>query len=137
MTEKPEKDPALVKRGKAARVKGQVGEREVCEILTRIVGEKHTRLLGQARDSGGDVRYGPFLLEVKRQARTKMAEWQQQAAASARDAGMLPAVVWRQDGAKFWISVPFEEFVQIFEALRQGASDGERNGDGDPDSPAE
>ncbi len=137
MTDKQAKDPALVKRGKAARNKGAAGEREVCEILTRIVGEKHTRLLGQARDAGGDVKFGPFLLEVKRQARTKMAEWQQQAAVSARDAGMLPAVVWRQDGAKFWISVPFEEFVQIFEALRQGAGSGQRDGNGDPDPSAE
>ena len=32
MSEKPEKDPALVKRGKAARNKGAAGEREVCEI---------------------------------------------------------------------------------------------------------
>lgn len=132
-----EKDPALVKRGRGARVKGQVGEREVCEILTRITGNKHKRILGQARDSGCDARWGPFLLEIKRQQRLKMPDWQQQVQVAARDAGLLPAIVWRRDNEKWWVACPFEEFVQVFEALRQGAGSGQRDGNGDPDTPAE
>jgi hypothetical protein len=119
-----EKDPELVKRGKSARLKGAGGEREVCDILTRIVGEKHSRILGQARDAGADVRYGPFLLEVKRQARLKMSEWQQQVKVAADAAGVLPGIVWRRDGEKWWVAVEFEQFVTIFEALRQGGSHG-------------
>lgn len=126
---KQAKDPALVKRGRSARIRGQVGEREVCEILTRIVGEKHNRLLGQARDAGADVRYGPFLLEVKRQQRLKLPDWQKQVSTAATDAGMLPGLVWRRDGEKWWVAVPFEEFVTIFEALRNGPGQS-RDGDG-------
>lgn len=135
MTKKA-KNPVLVKRGKAARVKGQVGEREVCEILTRIVGEKHNRLLGQARDAGADVRWGPFMLEVKRQQRLKLPDWQQQVSVAARDAGLLPAIVWRRDGEKWWVACPFEEFVTIFEALRNGPGQS-RDGNGNHADPAD
>lgn len=115
-----DKDEYLVKRGRAARTKGAAGEREVCEILTRLTGKAHKRNLGQARDSGCDVNYGPFLLEVKRQERLKMPEWQQQAAVAAEKEGLVPAVVYRQNGGKFWISCPFETFVALFEAMLKG-----------------
>lgn len=137
MTDKPEKDPELVRRGKAARTKGSAGEREVCDILTRLTGSPHKRILGQARDSGCDARYGPFMLEIKRQNRLKLPDWQKQVQVAANNEGLLPAIVWRRDGEKWWVALEFEQFVTIFEAMRQGASDGERNGDGDPDTPAE
>lgn len=117
MTKKA-KDPVLVKRGKAARVKGQVGEREVCEIIRRVTGEDIKRNLGQERDSGCDISMGPFILEVKRQQRNKMAEWQQQVSEAAKESGKIPAIVWRRDGEKWWVACEFEVFLQIVNSLR-------------------
>lgn len=130
-----EKDPKLVKRGRAARLRGQRAEREVCDILTRITGEKHCRNLGQARDSGSDVDFGPFLLEVKFQNRLKMPEWLEQADATAKARDMLSALVFRRDGEKWKVVLDFEVFAQIVNGLRgrDGAEADHGNTGSDPD----
>ena len=118
-------NPEVPVRGKlsgaGARRKGARGENEVCKILTAIVGTKHVRNLDQTREGGGDVQWGPFLLEVKTTETVSMPAWQRQAVASAEKGGDVPAVVWRQRGAKWWIALPFEEFATMFETLRNGA----------------
>lgn len=107
--------------GRYAKRKGERGEREVCEIITRVTGEPSKRKLGQAREGGGDVDWGPFLLEVKARSTVAMPAWQQQVCAAVEGTGQVPAVVWRRNGEKFWIAVPFEEFVSIFNTLRLAA----------------
>lgn len=52
--------------GSAERRKGATGEREVCHILTDELGEKVTRRINQARDSGCDIEVGAYNIEVKR-----------------------------------------------------------------------
>lgn len=125
MAKKPKPDPAEVEfepkrklSGAGARRKGARGENEVCKILTRIVGEKHARNLDQTREGGGDIVWGPFLLEVKTTETVSMPAWQRQAVASAEARDAVPAVVWRRKAEKWWLAMPFEEFVAIFEALR-------------------
>lgn len=121
--------------GAGARRKGARGENEVCKILTRLVGEKHVRNLDQTREGGGDVSWGPFLLEVKTTETVSMPAWQRQAVASAVAKGMIPAVVWRRKGDKWWLAMPFEEFVTIFETLRAAALQSVTGGgDGEEDS---
>jgi len=115
------KNPENVRRGRSARAKGAQGEREVCHILSELTGEEFQRILGQARDSGSDVRYGPFLLEVKRHERLCLPQWQEQAKASAQEAGKIPAVVYRQNREDWWISVPLRELVLLLEGLRNAA----------------
>lgn len=121
--EDPE-NPALPVRGKlsgaGARRKGARGENEVCKILTAIVGTKHVRNLDQTREGGGDISWGPFLLEVKTTETVSMPAWQRQAVASAKKGGDVPAVVWRRKAEKWWVGLPFEEFATMFEALRAG-----------------
>jgi hypothetical protein len=122
----PEKAKGKV-GGRYAKQKGERGEREVCGIITRLTGEPSKRKLGQARDSGGDVDWGPFLLEVKARQTVSMPAWQEQVRIAAHESGQVPAVVWRRKGEEFWIAVPFEEFISIFNTLRlaaMGAQDG-------------
>lgn len=109
------------KMGKANRMKGQRAEREVCALVSAMTGHDVSRNLGQARDSGGDVEWGPFLFEVKYRKIIAMPAWQAQAQASVDGKGLIPAVVYRRPQEKFWVSLPFEDFVNLFEALRKAA----------------
>lgn len=121
-----EKDPEASRRGKANRAKGARAEREVCHILETITGRKHARNLEQTRDGGGDVEWGPFFLEVKYQKTIAMPAWQAQASESAIPQGLVPAVVYRRAGEPFWVSVPFDVFVSMFDAMQKRIADLER-----------
>ena len=116
-----QKDPEAVRRGKNNRRKGAVAEREVCHIISDITGEEVKRNLSQTRDAGSDVTWGPFMLEVKYQQTYALPAWQRQVEVSAKDAGLLPAVVYRRPDEKFWVSLPFETFVMLFDGLRRAA----------------
>lgn len=115
------KDPEMQKRGKQNRAKGARAEREVCHIIERITGTPTSRNLSQTRDAGSDVEWGPFMLEVKYQQHVAMPAWQQQATISAAEKHLVPAVVYRRPQQEFWISLPFEVFVTMFETLRRAA----------------
>lgn len=115
--EKPQKKVG----GRYAKQKGERIEREVCAIITQLTGEESKRKLGQAREGGGDVDWGPFLLEVKGRSTVAMPAWQKQVCEAVEGTGQVPAVVWRRNGEKFWIALPFEEFVSIFNTLRLAA----------------
>lgn len=113
--------------GLKERNKGAAGEREVCAILRNWIGEEFSRNLDQTREGGGDVPFGPLLLEVKRQERLKMIEWQQQAVDSAANAGLLPAVVWRRNKASrnatpdgdWWIALPLVQYLAMHHPLKE------------------
>lgn len=118
----------LSARGKRNRAKGARAEREVCQLITAITGTEVKRELSQTRDSGSDVRWGPFLLEVKYHQNVAMPAWQKQASDNADEAKLVPAVVYRRPEEQFWISLPFQAFVTMFETLRRAAEAGIANG---------
>lgn len=120
------KDPEAQKRGKANRAKGARAEREVCHLIHQLTGDEVRRNLSQTRDAGGDVKWGPFYFEVKYQKTIAMPAWQQQAVASAVQdgTGCTPAVVYRRPEEQFWISLPFEAFVQMFDTMRKALQNG-------------
>lgn len=109
------------KQGKANRAKGAREEREVCHIVNRITGSDISRNLSQTRDSGCDVTWGPFLLEVKYQKTLAIPAWQRQVTTAAAKEGLVPCIVHRRPTEDFWISLPFELFVTLFDAMRQKA----------------
>ena len=85
---------------KSQRTKGAVFEREVADVFTTMFGRKVTRVLGQARDGGGDIDLGALLVECKRRkSMITVYDWWRQANASAVKAGggKLPALVLRAD----------------------------------------
>lgn len=119
---KREKDPAKQAQGRSNRRKGAVAEREVCHLIRRYTGDNVCRNLSQSRDAGGDVIWGPLYLEVKYQRTIAMPAWQRQAVQSAKDEGdRIPAVVFRQPNNGFWVSLPFDAFLQLFHGLRVAA----------------
>lgn len=121
-------DPSA--RGRRNRQKGAEAERDVCHIINEATGSNIKRILGQARDSGSDVRWGPFLLEVKNTQTLAIPEWQRQVLASCAGAedNPIPAIVHRRPKEDFWITLPFGVFVTVFETLRRAAEANQGDG---------
>lgn len=91
---------------KSQRTKGATGEREFCKLLAEHGFVTPKRLLGQARDGGGDVPTPPILWEVKRRQRIATYDFVSQAvdAVGNRADCTIPAVAMRAD-AEDWLIV--------------------------------
>ncbi len=85
--------------GKAQRTKGAGFEREVCALLSDILGVMVKRNIGQSRDGGDDITIGHFRIECKRRAKIAVYEWLEQAEVAA-SLGETPVVICRADGKK-------------------------------------
>lgn len=102
---------------KSQRTKGAAGEREWCEYL-RSHGFEAQRLLGQARDGGGDVPCPPVLYEVKRYGHIAVRKFLDQAIESVLHykggACDLPVVAMREDGRTDWmILLRADDFMRL------------------------
>jgi len=91
---------------RSQRDKGAVGEREFVHLLHQHgfpagIG----RVLGQARDGGGDVLAQPFLFEVKRRHALAVRQFLDQAeeACAKYEGTSIPLVAMREDGRTDWI----------------------------------
>lgn len=103
---------------KSQRVKGAVGEREVCAILSKYFGEEVKRNLGQARDSGDDITFGGITWEVKRRkSLATLYKWVQQSADAAAPKGTLPVVAFRADHEEWMVALPLSMFLFIAESF--------------------
>lgn len=111
---------------KSQRVKGATGERDWCEFL-KSQGIDAKRLLGQARDGGGDVPAPPFLWEVKRRRGMAFYKWLEQCeVALAADHRVhpesparrypgckVPAVAARADGKEWVVVLSARDFFTL------------------------
>lgn len=95
--------------GAKSRRKGSSAELQFAAMATEALGEKFQRKLGQARDGGGDIDIGPFLVEVKAQFVIREREWWKQACASAKAAGKLPALAYKLHRQGWRVVVPLPE----------------------------
>lgn len=110
--------------GRGARTKGAKGERDVCHLISAVTGEIVNRNIGQSRDGGHDIDWGPFAIEVKSQQSVSMPAWQAQVMKSVAGTDAVPSVAWRRKGEEFWIALPMQQFVEIFNMLRLAAEQG-------------
>lgn len=91
---------------KSQRTKGASYEREVCAALADVLGIPVQRVLGQARDGGGDIMPPGLLVECKRRkALRTFYAWLRQAYAAA-GATRIPVVVMRADNEESVLCVP-------------------------------
>ena len=98
------------------RTKGAAGEREWCDYLKANGYPDAKRLLGQARDGGGDVPLPPMLYEVKRRRGIAVRQWLDQAVASVVNykGCEVPAVAMREDGRTEWmVLLRAEDFIKM------------------------
>ena len=103
--------------GRSSKRKGAGGERELVSILAAEMGIPVKRILGQARDGGGDIRIGRYLIEVKRQERIALPAWLAQTEAAARRDGGTPVVAFRTNGQPWRAVIPLADLIQL---LRDG-----------------
>lgn len=98
---------------KSQRTKGANGEREVCNIIVMTMGLGVQRNLSQSRDGGADVKLPPYSLEIKRRKRIgNIYDWMEQAENGCAD-DEKPAVVFRADGKKWLVCIPFDDFISL------------------------
>ena len=85
--------------GASQRTKGQVGERELCAILSRDLGLDLTRNLDQVREGGADILGVPgFIIECKRcQVLNKAMWWKQVVKAGLQYPHLIPVVAYRMN----------------------------------------
>ena len=111
-----------------SRDKGKRGEREVCHMLTKYLGEPITRELGASRDGGCDVKItmGEFtyFVEVKlyrKVTQASVAEWWKQTLRQANDdehaRNPVPVLIYRQSHWKYWeVVIPLNYMLWQLEA---------------------
>lgn len=92
---------------KSQRTKGAAGEREFCKLLAEHGFQDPKRLLGQARDGGGDIPTPPLLWEVKRRHKIAVYEFMRQVVDAIpnrkeRDCS-VPVVALRADGEEWLV----------------------------------
>jgi hypothetical protein len=92
--------------GAKSRRKGSRAELEFCALASEALGDTFKRKLGQARDGGGDVDIGRFLVEVKAHAKLSERTWWKQAVASAKAAGKVPALAYKLARKGWVVAVP-------------------------------
>ena len=100
--------------GRHSRNKGAAFEREVAHKLSQHFGEKITRVLGQARDSGEDIDVGNLTVECKRRATLKgLYAWYEQARAAAKryTALRIPVVAFREDNGETMVMLTLPDFL--------------------------
>lgn len=98
--------------GLHSRNKGAQFERDISNDLTKLLGRKINRKLGQARDSGNDIDVLPFRLELKRYAKIGVYGWLKQCINSCKP-GDIPVVVARADEEKAIAIMLFEDFKAL------------------------
>lgn len=98
---------------KSQRTKGADAEREICALLSDAFGQKITRRLGQARDSGHDVDVPGFQIEVKR--RRTIALIYPAMAQAIKDAppSVSPVVAIRADGKEWLMIMKFADWAKL------------------------
>lgn len=103
---------------KSQRTKGAAGEREFCALLTEHGFANPKRLLGQARDGGGDVPTPPFLWEVKRRQKIATYEFMAQAidAAGNHAKCKVPAVAMRADNQEWLVVMRARDLLPLLRA---------------------
>jgi len=109
---------------KSQRTKGAAGEREFCKLLAEHGFRQPKRLLGQARDGGGDIPTPPVLWEVKRRKSLAVYGFMQQCvdAIPNRKEGdcSIPAVAMRADGEEWLVVMRARDALPILRQVEEG-----------------
>ena len=117
--------------GKLSRTRGSSYEREVCAELSAVMGQRVVRILGQARDSGGDIYTPPFLWECKRRRSFTGYTFMEQAVASCElhkqrtGEDSTPIVAIRGDGEESLVIMRMKDALPLL----QGEIIGSLHGD--------
>lgn len=101
--------------GLSERRKGAGFENEIANDLSDCWGRHIKRELGQARDSGCDIKVPPFYIECKRRHRIAVYEWLKQAVDAALDIPGIryPVVVARADREDAIVIMRYSDWKEL------------------------
>ncbi len=101
--------------GASQRRKGSSGEREFCKVLEQYGFPSPKRLLGQARDGGGDIPTPPLLWEIKRRKGIAVHDFMHQAVDAVGNSVncTIPAVALRADGEDWLVLMRAKDLLPI------------------------
>ena len=115
----------MAKRGRGARIKGAAFERKIAEELTALTEFSWKRGLGQTRRGGAEVPdvhcddLKHIHIEVKRQKQCSIKAAMRQAVGDVEESGKLPIVITKDDRQPIYVTMRFEEWVDLFNAYLQ------------------
>ena len=113
--------------GKASKTKGRRGELEVAAILRAhgLPGRRTAQYCGNTGDASDVVGLDGYHVEVKRCENVRMFDWIAQAEHDAKT-GETPIVVFRKNGTRWYVTLPFDGFLAAVKA-DHATQDQERN----------
>jgi len=97
--------------GKMQRTKGQVGEREFAKIIEQAFGVECKRRINQTRDSGHDLDFIDYAVEIKRAKKPNINSWWEQAYFNAKMVNKKPMLAYRLDNQKWKILLSYDEVL--------------------------
>lgn len=101
------------------RRKGAAYEREVAQALSAWSGLDIRRHLGQARDGGEDIVFGPFTVECKRRKTLKtLRAWYEQVRHAAKRRVGIPLLVMREDAGESMVVLSLTDFLTLLDRTR-------------------
>ena len=95
-----------------ARRKGILYENEVIAAISKHCGISCKRNLDQARDGGGDIPFGRFLIECKRRARISVYDWWDQCVTACKGQ-KTPVLAIRGDNRESLVVMRLEDFLAL------------------------
>ena len=99
--------------GRASKIKGANGEREVAEIIYYATGNMLSRNLEQTRNGGHDLNgIDGLSIEVKRQEKLCIPAWWRQTLRQAEKVKGVPVLVYRQN-YKPWTFIVGHDKIQM------------------------
>lgn len=116
---------------KLSRTRGSSYEREVCAELSAVMGQKVVRILGQARDGGGDIYTPPFLWECKRRRNFGAYVFMEQAVVSADAQNAIPIVAVRADGKESLVIMRMKDALPLLQGEIIGSLHGDTQSESD------
>ena len=113
------------------RTKGSSGEREASRWLEKKLSLEYQpmRLLGQARDGGGDIHFGftesepIFCVEVKRRETIALNDWWYQVICAVNENNLYPVVMFRKNRMPWEFLISAQEiklnigFIRLSESV--------------------
>jgi len=100
--------------GKMQRTKGQAGEREFAKLIFEQTGIEVNRRIEQTRDSGHDLDFMDYAIEVKRAKELKLSSWWEQTVTNALEVGKIPVLAYRLDNNKWKVVMSFRHTLNAF-----------------------
>ena len=107
---------------KSQRTKGAAGEREFCKLLAEHGFPEPKRLLGQARDGGGDIPTPPFMWEIKRRQKLAVYQFMRQVVDAVGNHALcdVPVVALRADGEEWLVLMRAKDVLPLLREKLNG-----------------